>query len=417
MPNAHQNLLSGLILASFFFNASCAKLGHTVSPPHLNKVEKKSFSPESPYQKIEQIEEGKIIHVPTGIEVSEERLIDLLTMARIAYVGEVHDSLEDHRVQLTILKDLWERFPDKVVVGMEMFRRPAQPQIDRWITGELSEKDFLKIWYENWGVNEDYYKEILSFIREKKIPLIALNASQEMEIKVGMKGIDGLSPNDQKALPQIDRKDPYHRQALEAIFKGHGTGTKGFDPFYDTMLLWDETMAESIVNYLTSPEGADKRMLVFAGGFHVGYGFGIPRRVFRRLPDPYKIVIPHAKDFPEEKQMLNVTAPDLPLALSDFVWGVGYRELENKKVRLGVFIEPFQAGIRVTDVLPESSADGAGIQTGDIIVSFDGQIIDEPFDLTYAVGQKDAGDRVKLKIIRNGKSLETEAVMKSSSHP
>ncbi|MFQ5580254.1 MAG: ChaN family lipoprotein [Nitrospiria bacterium] len=417
MLRGFRNFFAGLILVTFFLASSCAKQNLTVLSPHSKTVENKSLSPESPYQNIDQIEEGKIIHVPTGIEVSEERMIDLLTMARIAYVGEVHDSLEDHRVQLTILKDLWERFPDKVVVGMEMFRRPAQPKLDQWLSGNLSDKDFLKMWYENWGVNEDYYKEILAFIREKNIPLIALNASQEMEIKVGMKGMDGLSENDKKALPEIDREDPYHRQALEAIFKGHGAGTKGFGSFYDTMLLWDETMAESIVNYLTSSEGADKRMVVFAGGFHVGYGFGIPRRVFRRLPDPYKIIMPYAKDFPEAKQMLNVKAPDLPLSMADFVWGVGYRELESKKVRLGVFIEPFQAGIRVTDVLPESPAAAAGIQTGDIIVSFDGQIIDEPFDLTYAVGQKTPGDRVKLKIIRDGKSLETEAVMKASGHP
>jgi len=417
MSNTYRDLATGLILISFFFTVSCAKPGLTVPSPHSTLAEKKSLSPESPYQNIEQIEEGKIIHIPTGLEVSEERLIDLLTMARIAYVGEVHDSLEDHRIQLNILKDLWERFPGKIAVGMEMFRRPSQPKLDEWVAGRLSDKDFLKIWYENWGVNEDYYKEILAFIQEKNIPLIALNASQEMEIRVKMKGIDGLSEKNRVELPQIDREDPYHRQALEAIFKGHGSGTKGFDVFYDTMLLWDETMAESIVNYLTSPKGSDKRMVVFAGGFHVGYGFGIPRRVFRRLPDPYKIIIPYAKDFPEEKQMLNVKAPDLPLALADFVWSVAYRELANKKVRLGIFIEPFQAGIRVTNVLPKSSADVAGILTGDIIVSFDGQIIDEPFDLTYAVGQKAAGDRVKLKIIRDGKSIESEVVLKSSSHP
>ncbi|MEK6576893.1 MAG: hypothetical protein AABZ05_04780, partial [Nitrospirota bacterium] len=60
--------------------------------------------PASPYQDIDEIEDGKIVHLPTGIEVPEERLLDLLAAARIIYVGEAHDSLADHQIQLAILK-------------------------------------------------------------------------------------------------------------------------------------------------------------------------------------------------------------------------------------------------------------------------------------------------------------------------
>lgn len=381
-----------------------------------------SLAAESPYIEIDKIEEGKIIHVPTGVAVSKERLIDFLTPARIVYVGEVHDNLEDHRVQLEILKEMNNRFQGKVAVGMEMFRRPSQSKLDQWLNGNLSDKDFRKLWIENWGMEIGYYQELLEFVKENKIPLIALNASQEWEVKVGMKGINGLSPEEQKALPEIDRTDPYHRQALQAIFKGHGPMGRqegeGFSSFYDTMLLWDETMAESIARYLSSPEGADKKMVVFAGGFHVGYGFGIPRRAFRRLPEPYRIVIPNTQDVPEAKRFqVELKLPDFPLHLADFVWGVGYREVETKKVRLGVQIEPFQAGVRITEVSPNSAAEAAGIQQGDIVVSFDGEEMHEPFDLTYAVGQKSPGDRVKMKLLRDGKMVETEAEMKPSRHP
>lgn len=395
----------------------------TVSTPSSKPDSAKpDLAPESPYINIDQIPEGKIVHIPTGVAVSKEQLIDLIAPARVIYVGEVHDNLEDHRVQLEILKALSERFPGKIAVGMEMFRRPAQPQLDLWVEGKLGEKEFRKLWIENWGIELGYYQALLDFIKEKKIPLIALNASQDMEVKVSMKGIDHLSPEDQKAIPQIDRNDPYHRQALEAIFKGHGTGQQrgeGFQPFYDTMLLWDETMADSVARTLSSPEGADKKMVVFAGGFHVGYGFGIPRRAFRRLPEPYRIVIPNTQAIPQEKRFLTeIKLPDLPLHLADFVWGVGYKEVDTpKKVRLGVQVEPFQAGVRIVEVTPNSPAEAAGIQNGDIVISFDNEEMQEPFDLTYAVGQKSPGDRVKVKLLREGKIIETEAIMKPSRHP
>lgn len=429
-----RQFLFSLIVLFLSFAFGCAGSIHSkeqpkaASNPHSTRVSSTPSPPdntlaaESPYIELDQIEEGKIIHIPTGVAVSKERLIDFLTPARIIYVGEVHDNLEDHRVQLEILQEMNDRFQGKVAVGMEMFRRPSQPQLNQWLEGTLSDKDFRKLWIENWGMEMGYYQTLLDFIKENKIPLIALNASQDWEVKVGMKGIDGLSSEERKELPQIDRTDPYHRQALQAIFKGHGPtgqqGGEGFTSFYDTMLLWDETMAESVARYLTSPEGADKRMVIFAGGFHVGYGFGIPRRAFRRVPEPYQIVIPNTQDVPEAKRFqIELKLPDFPLHLADFVWGVGYREFESKKVRLGVQIEPFQAGVRITEVSPNSTAEAAGIRQGDIVVSFDGEEMHEPFDLIYAVGQKSPGDRVKMKLIRDGKTIETEAVMKSSRHP
>jgi uncharacterized iron-regulated protein len=424
------HLLSAFLLFTpFLFSCAGAK---TSPPAPLQRTASTSLTPtgtslessnpslqESPYRDLEQIEEGKIVHIPTGVEIPEQRLIDLLAPARVIYVGEVHDSPEDHRVQLEIVKRLLERFPGKVAVGMEMFRRPAQPQLDRWIQGKLEGKEFYKLWYENWGMDLSYYEPLLDFIQKNKIPLIALNTSQEMETKVGMKGLKGLSEEDRKELPEMDRNDPYHRKALEAIFKGHGPGGENFDPFYDTMLLWDETMAESVANYLSSPAGADKKIVVLAGGFHIGYGFGIPRRAFRRLPEPYQIVLPYTREIPKDKRrmMMEVTAPDLPLILGDFVWAVAYKEPENKTVRLGVQIEPFQAGIRVLSVSPDSAAEAAGIEPGDIVLSFDGKTMQEPSDLTYAVRQKGPGDQVKVRIIRDGKPIETEVTLKTSRHP
>ena len=118
---------------------------------------------------------------------------------------------------------------------------------------------------------------------------------------------------------EIDASDEYHRKSMENLFHGHGEGPNDFGRFYDVMLLWDETMAETIADYLKSPVGRGMKMVVFAGGFHVGYGFGIPRRVFRRLPESYAIVLPRTGSG-KVLQKKQAARPDLPLYIADFVW-------------------------------------------------------------------------------------------------
>jgi uncharacterized iron-regulated protein len=368
-----------------------------------------TFTVENPYGTLEGAQEGEIFHLPTGIRVTEQQLLDMITGSRIIYIGETHDNVCAHQVQLEIIRGLAERFPGQVAVGMEMFQRPHQEAMDRWSRGGLSERDFLKKsgWYQNWGMDYRYYKAILDYIREEHIHLLALNASRELVKEVRTHGLDGLSETWQNQLPDMDFSDPHHRRVVEAFYKAHPpTSAKSFETFYQAHVLWDETMAETVANYLTTSEGSDKRLVVLAGGNHVRYGFGIPRRVFRRLPVAYTIVLPRAVSIPEDKRdrLMDVSLPEIPLAPANFLWIVTYRDLE--RVRLGVMIEEAGETLRVTKVSRGSLAAETGIQPGDLLVSFDGEDLRGSFDLLYLLGQKRPGDRARILIQRGDRSLE-----------
>lgn len=56
----------------------------------------------------------------------------------VIYVGESHDSVNDHEVQLKILKALVERFPGEVALGLEMPRTDSQEGVSRWVAGEMT---------------------------------------------------------------------------------------------------------------------------------------------------------------------------------------------------------------------------------------------------------------------------------------
>ena len=65
-----------------------------------------------------------------------------LTQSQVIYLGETHDSEQDHQIQLEILQALQVRNP-KLILAMEMFQRPYQSVLDRYLKRELSESELV----------------------------------------------------------------------------------------------------------------------------------------------------------------------------------------------------------------------------------------------------------------------------------
>ncbi len=73
-------------------------------------------------------------------------------------------------------------------------------------------------------------------------------------------------------------------------------------------------------------------------------------------------------------------------------------------------------GAYVVDVVMGSPAQSAGIKIDDIITEFNGQKVDDSENgLANEIGKYKAGDRVKIKLWRNGETLEVEATLSDSS--
>lgn len=287
-----------------------------------------------PYPIEGEPEPDEIHHLPTGLEVSFDGMMDIVSGARLVCVGEMHRNLHAHRVQLRVVKELHRRFPGEVAIGMEMFRAPQQEALDRWTNGELTELEFLEAadWYGNWGSDFRYYRGILEFARDNRIDVVALNPSREIQREVSRTGLDGMPEEIRRNLPEIGPVDPYQRKAMEAVYGDHVPSEGGFDAFFGVQMLWEETMAARIVEYLRSARGTGKKMVTVTGGWHVRYGFGLPKKVVRRMAVPYAIILPEEISLPEEKEgelLMDVDLPPIPLLPADFIWYVPYEDLSG----------------------------------------------------------------------------------------
>ncbi|MFC5580170.1 DegQ family serine endoprotease [Rhodanobacter terrae] len=73
------------------------------------------------------------------------------------------------------------------------------------------------------------------------------------------------------------------------------------------------------------------------------------------------------------------------------------------------------AGAAVVDVTPGSGAAKAGIQAGDIILSYNGQLLQQAADLPPLVGMTKPGSKVPVVILRDGKKQTLEVTIQEAS--
>jgi len=361
----------------------------------------------SPYRDPGTLKRGDILHVPTGVILTKDEFYQLTAGSRIIYVGESHDNMYAHQLELDIVKALKQQNPGRLAVGMEMFGCRSQEDIDRWLAGKMDDKEFLAVFGRDWGVMDyTYYRDLLRYISKQHIPLRAINVSRSEKMSL----LQQSRENNGGEYPQPD--DPYQKQALEAMFSGHAGGHDHLEMFYGMQMLWEKTMAESIIDYLDSPAGQGMKMVVLTGGFHVAYGFGIPRKVFKQRQWPYVIVLPTTPSELEENEprRMEVDFPDLPLYVADYLWCIPYRNLNDSRVRLGVQLQDTEAGVEIMLVQPESAAAAAGITPGDLVKSIDEQPVRSSQDLQYAVLGKKPGDYGYLVLVRDDRELSVEVL-------
>jgi uncharacterized iron-regulated protein len=212
-------------------------------------------------------------------------LVDRLLAADIVCVGETHDSEQNHRVQLRIIKALYA-VDDRLGVGMEMFQRPFQKEIDRYFQGGVGEEDFLKSseYKQRWGYAWPLYRPIVEFCRKNGIPLAALNAPKELTQRISKVGHAGLTDEEKKQLGPVDFNVKAHRDywfdKLSAMHGNRAASADQKERSYQVMTVWDEYMGASAAAF--QEERGLRRMVVLAGSGHVERGFGIAARAAKR---------------------------------------------------------------------------------------------------------------------------------------
>ncbi|PZV08063.1 MAG: iron-regulated protein [Leptolyngbya sp.] len=280
-----------------------------------------------------------VIHRPNQTVKSAGVVLQDLAKAEVVYLAETHDRPEDHQAQLYILQKLHQLRPN-LAIALEMFQRPYQPAIDRYLAGDSSEAELQSQtqYPKRWGYPWEFYAPILRFAKAQKLPVVALNTPTEITRKVSRTGLDSLTLAEKQWIPPKSAirlgPEAYRqriRQIYDEIHAGSGSSTN-FEKFFLAQVLWDETMADRIAS--TLQKRPDRLIVVLVGQGHVLYGDGIPNRVARRagtngfLRRPLRqrsVLLNPTKKMQEERNIairetLAKLSTGLPSGIADYFW-------------------------------------------------------------------------------------------------
>jgi uncharacterized iron-regulated protein len=358
-----------------------------------------------------------ITDASSGAAITPAELPSRLSSVRLLLVGEEHTNMDSHRVELAVIKALL-RSGRKVTVALEMFPYTEQKLLDDWSAGRLSEEEFLAPgrWYKSWGYNWLYYRDVFLFARDRRLPLVAVNAPREVVSAVRKKGFQGLTAEEAAHIPsKIDADSPEHLRLFKASFDDpsfHASmDEEGWKAMLAAQCTWDATMGFQAVKSL-SPDDPKAIVVLLVGAGHVQYGLGIERQVRAQWPVPTASLIPVAVRDDKGKTIGSVQA-----SYANFVWGVP-AETDPIYPDLGVATRPSveAALLEVIHVEKDSPAERGGLKEKDVLVSVDGTPLPDREALARAVAGKRWGDAAVF-VVRRGAENATVTVSLRRKEP
>jgi uncharacterized iron-regulated protein len=333
-------------------------------------------------------------------------LTTALSRQRVVLLGEGHDIPEHHRWQLQTIAELHAQRPD-IVLGFEMFPRAAQPVLDRWVAGALSEAELLRDtdWKRTWRFDAQMYLPIFHFARMNRIPMVALNVEPAFVREVGSAGFDAVPEARREGVSRPAPALPAYEQFLFESYAQHPSGPERaapkrddprFQRFVESQLVWDRAMAQRIAEvFATHP---DALVVALMGTGHLVNGWGVPQQL-RALGVPDATVL-----LPWEPENDCAT---LVAGYADAVFGLGPRSEESgPRPRLGLWLEPGNGGVAIKDIEKGGIGEQAGLRQGDVLVEVAGRTPRMPGDVSDAVQRQAPGTWLPLKVRRDGRTLE-----------
>ena len=215
--------------------------------------------------------------------VSVGDIIENMDKADVLFFGEEHNDSTCHVLEYALLKQLAQKYPDKVALAMEMFETDCQTVLNEYLNGLIREKNFINE-SRAWPNYKDY-RPLIELAKTQHIPVVAANAPARyvnMVNRMGLNSLQNLDATGKSWLPPIpiDTATGIYYEKFTKIMGGHSN--MGGMQMFHAQNLWDATMGWSIARFFKKHR--DYKVLQINGGFHSEEKLGTAAQLKKYAP-------------------------------------------------------------------------------------------------------------------------------------
>jgi uncharacterized iron-regulated protein len=202
----------------------------------------------------------------------------------VIFVGELHGNPGAHRVQLEMLRH-FSNDKRKLALATEQFERDVQTAMDNYLAGSIDEAEMLKT-ARPWPNHADY-RPLVELCKAKGIHVIAGNIPRRLASRINKESPDAMETFSEEerawTARELQASPGAYRDNFMKAMGGMAGHAERLDNMYAAQCIKDDTMAESVADWMKANNGA--RVLHINGNFHSAGGLGVPEKLAALMPD------------------------------------------------------------------------------------------------------------------------------------
>lgn len=218
----------------------------------------------------------KIIDSKTNKEIELKLMVEELGKYDVIFFGEFHDNKILHELEFSLLKMFFQSH-NNLIISLEMFERDVQSVLDNYLSGEITEEEFLAN-SRPWPNYTSDYRSLIEFAKDHNLEVIASNIPRKYSALISKQGsiaLDSLTVEAKKfvAKRHLVYDDEYKLRFMKTMQQNMAhmpnnpmAGKMNFELLYAAQCIKDDTMAESILKYQRIPPR--RKVIHYNGDFH-----------------------------------------------------------------------------------------------------------------------------------------------------
>lgn len=226
----------------------------------------------------------RIVATRTDTVTPVSDVAEALASADVVALGEEHKTPAVHELHLAVIEELHDRRPN-MVIAMEMFDRDVQNVLLQYLNGLIDEAEF-RAQARPWPEYARDYRPVIEFAKQNGLIVLAANAPAKLVKQASTAGLATVLGGPDVAR-EVTTADGAAYDAFVESMAGHpGVTEETLRRYWAAQCLRDDTMAETITDYLAKRKQVDDRPLavLICGRGHSDYRRGVVQRIEQRMP-------------------------------------------------------------------------------------------------------------------------------------